>query len=108
MHRQKLELTHREIIMSALADSKLPFSEYSFTNLYLFREIHEYHISANNGKVLIDGITRDNIHYAMPLFDITTIDKAEFNSILHDNGMIFPVHRIVIDALSSDDYDWTY
>lgn len=108
MHRQKLELPHRELIMSALADSKLPFSEYSFTNLYLFRDIHDYHITMTNDKVLLDGVTRDNMHYAMPLFDITSINKDEFNTILRDNGMIFPVHRTLVDTLSSDDYEWTY
>lgn len=108
MLREKLGLNHKEIIMNALADLRLPFSEYSFMNLYLFRDIHDYHISADNDKVIIDGMTRDNMHYAMPLFNITTINKTDFDSILRNNGMIFPVHRSIIDSLSSDNYDWTY
>lgn len=108
MHREKLGLSHRDIIMGSLSESQLPFSEYSFTNLYLFRDVHDYHVSTFNNLILIDGITRDKNHYAMPLFDILSIGKENLDSILIEHGMLFPVHSEQIEKLDPSSYEWNY
>ncbi|HEY1406760.1 MAG TPA: phosphatidylglycerol lysyltransferase domain-containing protein [Spirochaetota bacterium] len=94
--------------MNCLNAARLPFSEFSFTNLYLFRDVHDYYISGTECRILIDGITRDHVHYAMPLFDISLIGGEELEKIIRDNGVLFPVHESQLHLFSPDKYEWSY
>jgi uncharacterized protein len=91
MPRTRLELSHREVIQKALADMKVSFSEYSFTNLYLFREIHKYYINDINEFTFIEGVTRDGCEYSMPLFMVSETEIALLEKLLNDGRMIFPI-----------------
>jgi len=55
-------------------DTKI--SEYSFSNLYLFRERHKYKLLENNNNYIL-GRTFDNIEYIMPAFDLTITGAEE-------------------------------
>jgi hypothetical protein len=87
-----LDFSHRDLIKEKLGSVSSPFSEFSFMNLYLFREIHKYEVIESPEGVYIGGLTRDGKKYLMPLFNI---DEKSIDSLcakITDETMLFPVH----------------
>jgi hypothetical protein len=86
-----LDFSHRDLIKEKLGSVTSPFSEFSFMNLYLFREIHKYEVIESPEGVYIGGLTRDGKKYLMPLFNI---DEKSIDSLcakITDETMLFPV-----------------
>jgi uncharacterized protein len=108
MHKTLLDLSHRETVMHALDTASIPFSEYSFTNLYLFRKIHKYHLVDRRGLLFIEGITRDNVQYGMPLFDLSTIDHSTIDTFVADFGMLFPIHERHLHIFDDTRFDYRF
>jgi uncharacterized protein len=66
---ESLELSHKSLITEACKKLAIPLSEYSFSNLYLFRKTHGYsliHLDAHTYAVL--GKSYKNQKFLMPLF----------------------------------------
>jgi uncharacterized protein len=108
MPRERLELSHHEVIRKILADLKVSFSEYSFTNLYLFREIHKYYISDIDGYTIVEGVTRDGYEYSMPLFTAGDTDLSLLEKLLNEGRMIFPVDESLAMRLKDMGYSAEY
>jgi uncharacterized protein len=108
MPRERLELSHHEVIKKILAEMKVSFSEYSFTNLYLFREIHKYYINDFNGFTFIEGITRDGQEYCMPLFTAGETDFSLLEKMLNEGRMIFPVDETLAMRFKEKGYSAEY
>ncbi len=75
MNIEKLNLKHKAVISRRIADNPSRISEYSFANLYLFREVHDYRLLIND-DVYILGKTYDKKEYIMPLSPVTQIGRA--------------------------------
>ena len=87
----KLSLEHKDVLYSNLRSVNTKISEYSFSNLYLFRERHDYNFLSYNNNY-ISGKTVDNIDYIMPAFDLTGTGVDEICRLAVDlNKIIFPV-----------------
>lgn len=66
MRGEPLALHHKARIEALLAGSTLPFSEYSFANMYLFREVHDYAFVEGERPHML-GTTYDGVRHAVPL-----------------------------------------
>jgi uncharacterized protein len=108
MPRTRLELSHREVIQKILTDMKVSFSEYSFTNLYLFRDIHKYFINDFDGYTFIEGITRDGREYSMPLFAADDAAMVLLEKMLDEGRMIFPINETLAMHFKEKGYDVEY
>jgi uncharacterized protein len=108
MPRTRLELSHREVIQKILTDMKVSFSEYSFTNLYLFRGIHAYYISDIDGYTFIEGVTRDGHEYSMPLFATDASSIALLEKLLDEGRMLFPVDETLAAHFREKGYGVEY
>lgn len=86
-----LDISHRDLIKEKLGSVTSPFSEFSFMNLYLFREIHKYEVIESGEGLYIGGFTRDGRKYMMPLFKI---DESSIDAVcgkITGDTMVFPV-----------------
>ncbi|HXF28348.1 MAG TPA: phosphatidylglycerol lysyltransferase domain-containing protein [Chlamydiales bacterium] len=79
MNAEPITLDHQQLLSQQIASLQLPFSEYSFANLFLFRHVHNYTVE----ELGIRGKTYDGHRFVMPLFDlrkktIVSLDDDEF------------------------------
>jgi len=66
MQIEPLNFSHQRLLSSRLSKLNLGLSEHSFSNLYLFKKIHQYTLICIDDLVLIKGITRDKTPFIMP------------------------------------------
>lgn len=81
-----LTLKDGPVIKKWLENLHSPASEYSFANLYLFRDVHDYSLEADL-LPLIRGKTRENERFLMPLQK----PYAPYLSLLKENEYLFPI-----------------
>lgn len=107
-----LTLSHRARISALLAATGSPLSEYTFPNLFLFRERHHYRF-VDGPKPYILGTTYDGERHVMPLTAIDTQSVAllEFADCLYPVGQDGPTlaARLGLScAWNEDDSDYVY
>ena len=65
--KEPLELSHKDLISKACSTLALPFSEYNFSNLYLFRKAHDYQVlHLNNTQFVLLGKSYEGTSFLMP------------------------------------------
>ena len=67
MTKQQLSLEHKDFISQKLDAIGMHLSEFSFPNLYLFRQTHEYETITTDHGFFISGVTYDKKRYLMPM-----------------------------------------
>jgi hypothetical protein len=87
---EPLKLSHKALLADTLRKSGSPLSEYSFANLYLFREKHAYSVLIDEAP-FIHGKTYSGREYVMPTCDVRTINKAVLNRMIDRYGCLFPI-----------------
>ena len=108
MHEQQLTLEHRALVQEALKTNGVPLSEYSFTNLYLFRDVHKYTIVQDGPCAFIKGETRDGHPYAMPLCDLGCFDMEKIRRTAEAVGTIFPVMERDLEHFDPAVFEWSH
>ena len=108
MPEEKLTIEHRELVQQALKAAGVPLSEYSFTNLYLFREVHNYMVVTGEHCTYIKGITRDGLPYGMPLCNLSNIDTDLAQKAAAAAGMIFPIAERDLNRFDPEIFEWSY
>lgn len=115
-HGESLQLWHKPLLEGLLQGLGNGLSEYCFTNLYLFRELHEYRVIAGD-LPCIGGKTYDGYRHLMPLFDLSAVDHGSLLELLKGYDFFFPVSQEVTRHLdgnrfmmesNSDDSDYVY
>lgn len=112
MNKEKLLLMHEEAVSAKLRDIDTALSEYLFSNLYLFRDKHDYRLIVDNGNLFLSGITYDNKTFLMPLCDLSADENAAYLTELiekaADYDMIYPIHENWLDKFPNDRFDVSY
>lgn len=90
MKIERLELKHKELLLERLNSADTSLSEYSFPNLYLFREAHDYHV-IDDREVFVRGRTYDGYDYIMPASDIRGMDYDYVKGLMREVDFMFPV-----------------
>lgn len=103
----KIDLSLKDEINRYLHALCLNISEYSFANLYLFRDIHDYHYQGGS-LPLIRGKTRENEKFIMPLLR----PYSQYFKFLKEGECLFPIEKAQdgdkAEALDKDkDYMFT-
>ncbi len=106
MDIQPLSLTHKDTLGQRLKALACPISEYSFANLYLFREAHHYEVVFDK-EVFIRGVTYDRHRYLMPTFDVATADIDYLISIMQDVDFLFPIDESRLGAFDPERFTFT-
>lgn len=90
----------------------LPFAEYSFANLYLFRAVHDYRF-VDGAVPFVSGITYDGMRHGLPL---APLDGAGAKALLAETDCLYPVTHATATSLgpafaartNNDDSDYLY
>ena len=82
----------------------LVLSEYSFANLFLFRDIHHYQVVTVNHALFIKGMTRNHIPYLMFTSSSDRFDNNSLKELLEETGaeMFFPCPEIWFDLFEEN------
>ncbi len=90
MKVERISLKHRDLLYPKLHQLDTVLSEYSFANLYLFRNIHQYEVMID-GEVFVKGITRDQQQFLMPIFKPEQKHLSKIKSLLGENEYLYPI-----------------
>ena len=90
-----MTLGHRDIVEPLLARLKAPLSEYVFSNLYLFRAIHEYRLALEPIPHIL-GLTYDGMRHAMPLIPL---DRSRLARLLECAPCVYPIPEQALAAV---------
>jgi len=122
MIRKPLTLEHQGIIREKIDAIGIRLSEFSYPNLYLFRDRHEYHTIETRNGFFISGITYDRKKYLMPMASPEKTDERcfkELKELLYTRNwdFLFPIPQAWLDCFdknefslssSPDDADYLY
>lgn len=90
MISEPLSINHKELLHKRLKDVETMISEYSFANLFLFRDVHKYEVLIDK-EIFIKGLTYDGFSYLMPTKPINQIEQSYLKEISKSFDFIFPV-----------------
>jgi hypothetical protein len=91
MNTQPLSLNHQPLLHNNLRAINIPVSEYSFPNLYLFRETHQYEVTEVDSEIWIRGRSYDGHSYLMPARDVREMDPAHLSRMAGTADYLFPI-----------------
>ncbi len=107
MSIEPLSLAHRELLTPRLKAVTTTVSEYTFANLYLFRQNHAYEVVTDH-DVFIRGRTYDGHTYLMPTADIRTLDMDRLKDQMQSVEFLFPIPEAWLSAFSPDAFEVQY
>lgn len=110
MTRSPLTYEHIRTIVERLDAIGMHLSEFSFANLYLFRNTHEYEIIETEHGLFISGLSYDKKKYLMPMMNPEIAQEGcfdELKALLRDGewDFIFPIPEEWLDCFSEDDFN---
>ena len=117
MNFEKLGLEHQVLLRDRLKNAGSFLSEFSFANLYLFREVHDYRVVSVPEGIFISGRAYDGSRFLMPAGGIRKEQADAVLRLLKDGEFIFPVPEEWLPAFdekkvsfesSEDDSDYIY
>ncbi len=107
MIEEPLNLSHKSLLSASLRACGSPLSEYSFANLYLFREKHAYSVLIDQ-EIFIRGKSYSGSDYVMPIRDVRKIDKAVLDGMIDRYGRLFPIPEEWLAAFPAPEYSSTF
>lgn len=107
MQFEKLTFKHKDLLSTKLRNSNIPLSEYSFTNLYLFRNVHEYEVHFGD-EIFIKGKHYQGGHYFMPTQDIRTVPLPHLKDLLKEVDFLFPIPEEWLPYFPEDEFEFSF
>jgi hypothetical protein len=104
---EKLDLRHKDLLSSRLKKAEAGLSEYTFANLYLFRQNHNYEV-ITDGDVFIKGISYDGHRYLMPTTDVRILDAGHLKELMRTVDFLFPVPEAWLPYFGDDAFEIDY
>ncbi|TAL39959.1 MAG: DUF2156 domain-containing protein [Spirochaetes bacterium] len=103
MRKEKLSIEHRQALYGKLKDLGLSISEYSFANLFLFRDAHDYEVIFDD-QLFVAGKTYAGEAFLLPVFDVRTADIDYLKKMMGSGAMLFPIAEECIGAFDEKDF----
>lgn len=108
LKKENLQLSHRELLTSRLNHLHIDLSEYTFADLYLFRDIHQYKVLIQDDMIFIQGMTRDHHSFIMPTMPLSSFSSPLLLECLQDVDYLFPIPEAWLSALDSQQFQWMF
>ena len=103
MHIEPLAMAHQPLLAERFKTLGLRISEYSFANLYLFRDLHRYEIFQDR-ELFIRGRSYDGHTYFMPTRDIRGTDPVYLAEMADKVDYLFPIPQEWIEAFPEGEW----
>ena len=107
MQTERLGLQHRDLLFERLRAVAEPLSEYSFANLYLFRENHAYEVLFGD-HLFIRGRTFDGKTYVMPTEPLDRMGISCLRGMLDEADMLYPMPETWLSGLPDQDFEMEF
>ncbi|HOW58094.1 MAG TPA: phosphatidylglycerol lysyltransferase domain-containing protein [Candidatus Omnitrophota bacterium] len=104
MRIEKLSLSHKKLLYDRFKNTRSFLSEFSFANLYLFREVHDHQVLMDGDMILISGRTYDGRRFVMPTTDIQATDVERLWTAVQEYDFIFPVAEQDLEMFSGQKF----
>lgn len=104
----KLEYSHRAKLAPILRAKNADLSEYSFTNAYLFRNPHDYHVAFFEGCTFLKGVTYDGFSYMMPVCPIENISLDKILIMAKEVDFFFPIQENQLEFFPEKYFEYSY
>ncbi len=104
MHSEPLIFEHKDLLFDRLRAIEVPISEFSFANIYLFRQAHNYEIISGK-ELFLCGRSYDGSTYLMPTSDLRNIDMEYLAGIIDDVDYIYPVPEEWLTVFDRDQWE---
>jgi len=112
---ETIDLAHRPFLSERFRQMNLYISDYTFANVYLFRNIGRYKILTKDCGTFISAYNRRGQNYVMPLDNPRDCSPDTLKRLLNDGNFFFPIPEEWISffpenefCLSSDDGESDY
>ena len=105
---ETIDFQHRNLLMDKFKLLNLPISDYTFPNIYLFRNISQYEFLTTDCGLFISGQCRNGQNYIMPLNDLRNCDLTTFENLLVKQNSIFPIPEEWLSFFPADKFSITY
>jgi hypothetical protein len=105
MHSQPLSLHHQPLLRDRLRAIEFSISEFSFPNLYLFRDTHGYEVITDGDEIWIRGQSYDGRTYIMPTRDVREMSSDYLNQITGTTDYLFPVPEEWLSAFPENRFN---
>lgn len=93
MSYEPISMEHKCLLKDRLKSVSVPISEYSFPNLYLFRNVHGYEVFQFEGEYYVRGKTYDGKVYIMPTRDMKSCCTETLQKLQNECDFFFPIHE---------------
>ncbi|HRR41005.1 MAG TPA: phosphatidylglycerol lysyltransferase domain-containing protein [Syntrophales bacterium] len=107
MKIEKIGLSHRPIISRRFAALGTCISDFTFANVFLFRDVYNYSLVENDYTVIDYRMDNDRPCW-MPLDDLRTIPREGLIRLLAKHGVLFPVPEEWLDAFQGPEFSLSY
>ncbi len=104
-----LDLDMAAAVQMRLRQIESPLSEYSFANLYLFREKHQYRLVDRPEIAAVRGRTYDGACFLMPLHDFVQggeVVRDRLIQELDEEEWLYPVSSRWLALFPEKDFEW--
>lgn len=99
-----IDLKHRPFLSARFRQMKLYISDYTFTNIYLFRNISRYEILRKDCGTFISAYNRQCQNYIMPLDNPQACSPDTLRHLLNEKNFFFPIPEEWLAFFPKDEF----
>ncbi len=104
---ERLNLGHKELLYERLKRIEVPISEYSFPNVYLFRDVHGYEV-LHDRDIFLRGVSYDKGTYLMPTRAPRETDIPYLKEMIKTVDFLYPIPEAWLPLFSGDEFESSY
>ncbi len=107
-HIETIDLKHRDCLAERFRQMNIQISDYTFANVYLFRNVNRYEFVTKECGLFVSGRNKQKQTYVMPLNDPRGCDLKTFNEILGERDFFFPIPEEWLVYFPKDKFSISY
>ena len=101
---ETVDLKHRDCLTDRFHQMNLQISDYTFANVYLFRNISNYEFMTMDCGLFVSGQNKQKQRYVMPLNDPHGCDIQTFKDLLLEQRFFFPIPQEWLSFFPEDKF----
>jgi uncharacterized protein len=105
---ETVDLEHRGFLTDRFRRMNLNISDYTFANVYLFREVSRYKTLTKDCGLFISAHNREEQNYVMPLTDLRLCELETLKSLLNGANFFFPVPEEWLAFFPANEFTVTF
>jgi uncharacterized protein len=105
---ETIDFQHRELLKDRFKLLNLPISDYTFPNIFLFRNVSHYEFLTTDCGLFISGQCRLGRGYIMPLNDLRNCELQTFENLLTKKNSFYPIPEEWLSFFPADKFSVSY